>query len=283
MREIVDGIFTWSWFSEPHGYDFNGYLIREPEGNLCVDPVEPSEQVLARLVQRGVARIVLTNRNHVRKAALVRERTGAPIAIHPADAAYAQAQGVTIDAGLAAGDQFGSFTVLGVPGKSPGEIALHSPRRRILIVGDAVIGNPPGKLSLLREKVMDDPPLLRASVAALAALEVEVLLPGRRRADPARRGGAAPRAGGELRRLSTVTRDGGAGRRGRRLRFDSAPPSRVPPFGRRPRRLIGAPTAPPPPRCAIRRREQAGDGLSSLHVPRRDEGTRQNGTSPAPP
>src|SRR5439155_450029 len=93
MREIVDGIFIWSWFSEPNGYDFNGYLIREP-------------------------------------------------------------------------------------GKSPGEIALHSPRRRILIVGDAVIGNPPGKLSLLREKVMDDPPLLRASVAALAALEVEVLLPG---------------------------------------------------------------------------------------------------------
>src|SRR5439155_293980 len=71
MREIVDGIFTWSWFSEPHGYDFNGYLIRHPEGNLCVDPVEPSADVLARLVQRGVARIVITNRNHVRQAALV--------------------------------------------------------------------------------------------------------------------------------------------------------------------------------------------------------------------
>src|SRR5213595_1248805 len=53
-------------------------------------------------------------------------------------------------------------------------------------------------------------------------------------------------------------------------------------IGRRARRLIGAPTAPPPPRCAIRPRaraarlspagrEQAGDGLSSLHVPRRDE------------
>src|SRR5216117_2995848 len=53
-------------------------------------------------------------------------------------------------------------------------------------------------------------------------------------------------------------------------------------IGRRARRLIGAPTAPPPPRCAIRpraraarrspaRREQVGDGLSSLHVPRRDE------------
>ena len=178
MREIVDGIFTWSWFSEPHGYDFNGYLIRHPEGNLCVDPVEPSEDVLARLVQRGVARIVLTNRNHVRKATLVRERTGAPIAIHPADADYARAQGVTIDAEIAPGEQIGSFTVLGVPGKSPGEIALHCPKRRLLIVGDAMIGNPPGKLSLLREKVMDDPARLRASVEALTGLEVETILVG---------------------------------------------------------------------------------------------------------
>jgi len=134
--------------------------------------------VLARLVRDGVARIVVTNRNHVRKAALVRERTGAPIAIHAADAAYARGQGATIDAALAPGERIGPFTVLGVPGKSPGEIALHCPRRRILTVGDAVIGNPPGRLSLLREKVMDDPPLLRASLVALAALEVEVLLPG---------------------------------------------------------------------------------------------------------
>ena len=178
MREIVEGIFTWSWFSEPHGYDFNGYLIRDPEGNLCVDPVEPAADVLAHLVREGVTRIVLTNRNHVRRAALVRERTGAPIAIHPADAAYARAQGATIDAALAPGERLGAFTVVPVPGKSPGEIALHCPRRRLLVVGDAVIGNPPGKLSLLREKVMDDPAQLRASVAALTKLDVDVLLPG---------------------------------------------------------------------------------------------------------
>src|SRR5262249_31742651 len=178
MREIVDGVFTWSWLSEPHGYDFNGYLIRHPEGNLCIDPVEPGENGLARLETLGVARILLTTRNHVRRAALVAERTGAPIAIHPADADYARAQGAPIGAALTPGDRIGSFTVIGVPGKSPGEIALHCPRRRILIVGDAVVGNPPGKLSLRREKVMDDPPLLRTSVAALTALEVEVLLPG---------------------------------------------------------------------------------------------------------
>ena len=109
---------------------------------------------------------------------LVRERTGAPVAIHPADAAYARQQGAVIDAELHAGQRVGPFAVVGVPGKSPGEVAFHCPRRRVLIVGDAVIGNPPGKLSLLREKVLDDPARLRASVAALAELEVDVLLPG---------------------------------------------------------------------------------------------------------
>ena len=178
MKEIVDGIFTWSWFSEPHRYNFNGYLVHHPGGNLCIDPVEPSEEALARMERDGVARIIITNRNHVRKANLIRERTGAPVAIHPADAAYAREQGATIADELHAGARIGPFTVLGVPGKSPGEVALHCPKRRILIVGDALIGNPPGKLSLLREKVIDDLPRLRESVEALDVLEVETILPG---------------------------------------------------------------------------------------------------------
>src|SRR5256712_13708377 len=137
MREIVDGILTWSWFSEPHGYNFNGYLVHHPEGNLCIDPVEPSDEVLARLTRDGVARILVTNRNHVRRANLVRERTGAPVAIHPADAAYARGQGAVVDAELRAGERVGPFTVVGVPGKSPGEVALYDAARRLLVVGDA--------------------------------------------------------------------------------------------------------------------------------------------------
>jgi glyoxylase-like metal-dependent hydrolase (beta-lactamase superfamily II) len=178
MQEIVDGIVVWSWLSEPHGYNFNGWFVRFPGGNLCIDPVEPPADVLTLLGREGVARIVLTNRNHVRKANLVRERTGGKVAIHPDDAAYARGQGAEIDQELRVGEHVGPFTVVGVPGKSPGEIALYCPRRRILVVGDAVIGNPPGRLSLLREKVMDDPARLRASIRDLAALDVDVLLPG---------------------------------------------------------------------------------------------------------
>jgi len=86
MREILPGILTWPWFSQRHGYDFNGYLVKDGSGNVCIDPVEMDENVLADLAREGVARIVLTNRNHFRAAAKVKERTGAKVAIHPADA-----------------------------------------------------------------------------------------------------------------------------------------------------------------------------------------------------
>jgi glyoxylase-like metal-dependent hydrolase (beta-lactamase superfamily II) len=178
MREIVEGIVGWSWLSPPHGYDFNGWFVRYPAGNLCIDPVEPSEDVLAFLAREGVARILLTNRNHVRRANLVHERTGAPVAIHAADADYARTQGARVDEELRPGESVGPFRIVAVAGKSPGEVAFYCSRRRVLIVGDAVIGNPPGRLSLLREKVMDDPVRLRRSVRALAELDVDVLLPG---------------------------------------------------------------------------------------------------------
>ena len=178
VRAFLPGVFTWSWFSEPHGYDFHGTLVLHDDGNLCIDPVEPGRDGLERLAKEGVARILLTNRNHARAAERVRERTGARVAIHPADAAHAPEQGVQVDAALAVGERVGPFTVIGVPGKSPGEVALHDPARRLLVVGDAVIGNPPGRLSLLRERVMDDPALLRASVRRLLELDFDALLVG---------------------------------------------------------------------------------------------------------
>ncbi len=145
MREIVSDVFTWSWFSDPHGYNFNGYLIRRAEGNLCVDPVEPGDDDLDEIARAGVARILLTNRNHGRAANRVRALTGARTAIHPDDSAHARDQGAELDD------------------------ALH--------VGE-VIGNPPGHCGLLREQVMDDPARLRANVRRLLDLDFDTLLVG---------------------------------------------------------------------------------------------------------
>ena len=178
MREIVTDVLTWPWFSQPHGYNFNGWLVRHPEGNLCIDPVEPTAEVLDELARQGVSRILLTNRNHVRAANQVRARTRARTAIHPDDAAYARGQKAEVDAELRAGEKIGPLVVVGAAGKSPGEVALHWPERRLLFIGDAVIGNPPGHCSLLPERVMDDPARLRASVQQLLELDFDALLVG---------------------------------------------------------------------------------------------------------
>ena len=178
MNEIITGILTWAWFSQPHGYNFNGYLVRHPEGNLCIDPVPPGDADLAEIVRIGVSSVLLTNRNHSRAANLVRERTGASTFIHPDDAAHAKGQGAEIDRDLNVGETVGPLAIVAVPGKSPGEVALHWPERSLLIVGDALIGNPPGRCGLLREKVMDDPARLRQSVRKLLDLEFDTLLFG---------------------------------------------------------------------------------------------------------
>ncbi len=178
METIAPDIRTWAWFSTPHGYNFNGLLIAHPEGNICIDPVQASAADVEEIVRARPARVLLTNRNHVRAANLIRERTGARVAIHPADAAYARSQGASIDDELGVGERVGPLVVVGVSGKSPGEVALHWPDRKILIVGDAVIGNPPGRCSLLREQVMDDPPRLRESVRNLLAIDFDTLLVG---------------------------------------------------------------------------------------------------------
>ena len=178
MRQVVDAISTWPWFSARHNYNFNGYLVHDPGGNLCIDPVEPDAPTLDAIAHLGVKDIVLTNRNHVRAAHVVRARTGARTAIHPDDATHARKQGAIIDGALQMGQHVGPLVVIGVSGKSPGEVAFQWPERRLLVVGDAVIGNPPGHCGLLPDRVIDDPPRLRASVRQLLDLDFDTLLVG---------------------------------------------------------------------------------------------------------
>jgi glyoxylase-like metal-dependent hydrolase (beta-lactamase superfamily II) len=178
MLEILNNIYVWHWFSKDKGYDFNGYLICHESGNLCIDPVEPDTETLDEIAKLGVAQILLTNRNHSRAANLVRERTGARTTIHPDDSAHAKSEGTVVDDTFQVGQTIGPLEVVTAQGKSPGEVAFCWPERRLLIVGDIVIGNPPGACCLLSEAVMDDAQLLKQSVRALLVLDVDTLLVG---------------------------------------------------------------------------------------------------------
>jgi len=173
LQEIVPGIRVWHWFSEKHGYDFNGHVV----GGVAIDPVEMDDATLGELA--SVERILLTNRNHFRAAEKLRVRSGAKVMVHPADADFVRGKGVQVDEPLAPGQRVGPLVVVAAAGKSPGEVALHWPERRILIVGDACVGKPPGALALLPESVMDDPAALRATLRRLAAeIDFDTLLVG---------------------------------------------------------------------------------------------------------
>ena len=178
MREIVPDILIWSWFSEPHHYYFNGHLVRDPGGNICIDPVELAEDGLDAIAIEGVARILLTNRNHSRAANRVQGRTGARTAIHGNDAEHARNEGTKLDDRLEVGERIGPLEVINAAGKSPGEMALFWRDRGILIVGDAVVGNPSGQCGLLPDRVKDDPGGLRRSVRKFLDLDFDTLLVG---------------------------------------------------------------------------------------------------------
>ena len=178
MRDIVSDILTWPWFSEPHGYNFNGHLVRDPGGNICIDPVEPTEDDMDALVREDVAWIILTNRNHSRAANRVRASTGARTVIHADDADHARSQETELDDALETGGTVGPLETVDASGKSPGEVALLWRDRGILIVGDAIIGNPPGQCGFLPERAMDDPARLRRNVRKLLDLDFDILLVG---------------------------------------------------------------------------------------------------------
>jgi glyoxylase-like metal-dependent hydrolase (beta-lactamase superfamily II) len=169
MREIVPGIFTWPWFSQRFGYDFNGYWL--PAVRLAVDPVEIPAELLPQL---RAERIVLTNRNHFRDAAKLKAASGARVLCHAADRAFVESKGVAVDEELR--QNVAPFDVIPLPGKSPGEVALHWRERRLLLVGDGCVGKAPGVLGLLPDAVIDDKPRLLKSLSSLLELDFDTLL-----------------------------------------------------------------------------------------------------------
>jgi glyoxylase-like metal-dependent hydrolase (beta-lactamase superfamily II) len=135
-------------------------------------------------VIKPIAKIVLTNRDHVRDVELFRTRFGAHL-VAGADE-VSQLAPIAIDEAVREGDLIaGALRVIHLPVKSPDEIGLyfdpthHGVSRElggILLLGDAIIGDPPGALSLIPEPKLDDPSKLKRSLRKLLDLDFDVML-----------------------------------------------------------------------------------------------------------
>lgn len=172
----VPGAWMWSAWQPDRGMAFNSYLFERDGGAVAVDPLPLDDDSLRQIAERGgIHTIVLTNRDHRRGAAQLRERFGARVLAHASEAPLFD---IPVDATFAAGDEIfpGAVAIALSCGKTAGEIAVYLPAARAAVVGDAIIGAPAGGLSLLPDEKLRDSRGLLFELRRLWALELDALL-----------------------------------------------------------------------------------------------------------
>ena len=177
-RVLFDDFYSWSVFNERRQIDFNGHLWVRDEGNVLIDPAAMIESDLQQLQQLGgAAWIVLTNRDHEREAAVFQERTGAKVIAHADDVAEIE---VPVDRTVADGEEIvpGLMAIHLRFGKSRGELALYWHGKGLVLSGDLVVGEPIGRLTLLADEKLEDPPTAALELRKLLALDFDAMLVG---------------------------------------------------------------------------------------------------------
>ena len=181
MDEILKDVYFWSVFSEEKKLSFNGYFIPTQHplfGNVIIDPPPVSDLDLAQMESLGsVQQILITNRNHIRWSRELRGKFDAEIRMNSSDA---QSEDLISDHNFGDGDMLAGFlkAVVVPDNKSPGETALYWEERKILFVGDAVIGKPPGEVTLLPPGKYAEIEKARAGIKVLDDLNFDSLLMG---------------------------------------------------------------------------------------------------------
>ena len=181
MDEILKDVYTWSVYSEEKKLNFNGYFIVSQHplfGNVIIDPPQASDSDLEQMESLGfVQHIIITNRDHIRRSEEFQQKFCADIHINTNDIT---GSAMVSDRNFNHGDMIAGFlqAVVIPDNKSPGETALFWADREILFLGDALIGKPPGIVTLLPEEKYDDIVKAKAGIRILQNLECKHLLLG---------------------------------------------------------------------------------------------------------
>lgn len=179
MREILPGIWTWSVYNVEKGMNFNGWYLRRGREAVVIDPPTPTAEDLREIAEQArPAAILLTNKHHTRASAQVRERLECPIWVHESDKPLME---IPVDRTYRDGDRLpcGLTAITVRDGKTPGESAfLLEGEVPTLIVGDAILGKPPGALSMLPPDKFKDAARAREGLRVLLDHDFEALLVG---------------------------------------------------------------------------------------------------------
>ncbi len=166
---VVSG--TFSLDGQTFDVDNNVWVVGDDAECVVIDAPHDVDAILAIVGDRRVTAIVCTHAHddHVRVAPALRERTGAPILLHPAERPlWELTHGTTVtwDTDLADGDRVEvagtALTVLHTPGHAPGAVCLYAPDLTSVFTGDTLFQGGPGATG----RSYSDADLIVASIRA---------------------------------------------------------------------------------------------------------------------
>ncbi len=157
MKQVLPGIWQWSWFSDEKQLDFNGLFLTVGEHKILVDPPLLTDEARTLIRRNGpVDYLIVTNRDHVREAQSCQAEFACRLFVPLEDAGsidpkpdHTYKDGELLPGGI--------WVIQLRDQKSPGESALFLQQGKgVLIVGDALIGKPAGSVSMLpADKYLD--------------------------------------------------------------------------------------------------------------------------------
>lgn len=179
MKQLLPGIWQWSWFSEEKQLDFNGLFLNIGEHKIVVDPPPMTAEASTFIRRQGqLDYIIVTNRDHAREAAACQADFRCQLFVPDADAPQMDLKPSRTfkDGELLPG---GIWVVQLNDQKSYGESALFIQQGKgILITGDALIGKPAGSLSMLPAEKYADAAKAREGLRRLLKYNFDAILVG---------------------------------------------------------------------------------------------------------
>ncbi|MBW6438671.1 MBL fold metallo-hydrolase [Actinoplanes hulinensis] len=155
MLRVDHGVVTGTFSLDGQTFDVdnNIWVVGDDDECVVIDAPHDVEAILAVVGDRQVRAIICTHAHddHVRVAPGLRDRTGAPILLHPAEWPLwelTHGDGVWWNIDLADGARIevgGSvLEVLHTPGHAPGAVCLHAPDLNRVFTGDTLFNGGPG-------------------------------------------------------------------------------------------------------------------------------------------
>ncbi len=178
-KTVVSGVFSLD--GQDFDVDNNVWLVGDDDEVLVIDAPHDAAPILDAIGGRRVTAIVLTHghNDHITAAVDLRQATGAPIWLHPADRMLWDVihPGVEPDEALGEGTRFRvagtTLTALHTPGHSPGSTCLHAPDLATVFTGDTLFHGGPGATG---RSYSDKPTILTSIRSKLLSLHGDTVV-----------------------------------------------------------------------------------------------------------